>query len=297
MLHAAIIRKRIRSDEIELELAKLDQQLWLGRDVLETARQDCIDEADEHNSELQHKLQASNLELGNVIIQEEERLSSMELKHSGLKDLGTEYRTILRDQETEMQAKRKSIKQLQRHVEIIAEGGGEQVSPAHGTMDGYDEYGLPLDAIAEDEQAAELETAMFVQETIRLGGGSVPTSPQVSAPASSGPAAPASPAPPGSPTSPSSLSVPGSQPGSPPSMNSRAAAVRMSVALHHEARSNRTDQDKKRYMQQFQELPGLDLQKMLFHKEKGRQSRSQSKASSVNSSPYASRPVSPNPAD
>eukprot|EP00929_Paragymnodinium_shiwhaense_P122380 TRINITY_DN9508_c0_g1_i1.p1 TRINITY_DN9508_c0_g1~~TRINITY_DN9508_c0_g1_i1.p1 ORF type:complete len:439 (-),score=123.58 TRINITY_DN9508_c0_g1_i1:94-1410(-) len=233
-LHGAIIEKRAQSHKIELELERLDELLWFKRDILEQARQDATDELEDATNATQQSMQAANLELGNSIIEEEERLSFMEQQNLKLKDLGLEYRSLLKEQELEIATKRKSIRQLQRHVEIIAEGGVEQVSTAQ--VEEYDEYGMNLNDIEEDENAAMEDAAQLdkhIGETLNLK-----------------PASPASPASAGSPASPAG--------GLTPRMPSLRKRTDTAAPADANERRNR-----------YQDLPGLDLAKMLFDRPPG----------------------------
>merc|ERR1719310_119976 len=190
----------------------------------------------------------------------------MEAKHASLKELGIEYRGVLKEQEAEIIARRKAIKQLHRHVEIIAEGGGvdQAITPVLSVV-ADDDFGLPLETMTEDElreqEAKELDKQLA--DAMRLPS-ITPRSTFCPAPAAA------------SPRTQSGYKSPsvGSPAASPTSPRTRTAST-----------AKKADDDEAKH-RRYQELPGLDLQKMLFHRDgsKGMGSRPAAKPMSACSS-------------
>jgi len=126
-LHGELVNKRQKIKELRCELEKIENLIWSSSEVLEPGRTDCIEELDVKVQEEQTLQQLTNLELGNMIMMQEEKVNALSAATVTLKEQGKTNRQLLKDLERDVIFKRNMVQQLQRHVEIMETEGSPSV--------------------------------------------------------------------------------------------------------------------------------------------------------------------------
>jgi len=129
-LHKMLVEKKLHVQELTAQNFKLDRQIS-SRRLEDPARRAQVAKLEAEVRREQQLQQGGNLELGRQIMESEERVHELAAANTWLREWSVKHRTQLKDQHTEIHRLERKSREMLRHIAFMEGSDVEDRSEAH----------------------------------------------------------------------------------------------------------------------------------------------------------------------